>query len=94
MEAESMVHALEQIHDLLKSDGFLINIQPGERDTVASILAQHGIGAPEFTPLVRARISHVNGTPMSDYEPADEQAASTQPDSSVRSPVATSMRTI
>ncbi len=53
---------------------FLINIQPDERERVAAILAQHGIDAPEFTPLVRSRISHVNGTPMSEYEPADEQA--------------------
>jgi hypothetical protein len=28
MEPESMVHALEQIHDLLKPGGYLINIQP------------------------------------------------------------------
>jgi hypothetical protein len=28
MEAESMVHALEQIHDLLKPDGYLIDIHP------------------------------------------------------------------
>jgi hypothetical protein len=28
MEAESMVHALEQIHDLLKPDGQLIDIHP------------------------------------------------------------------
>jgi len=53
---------------------FLINIQPDERERVAGILERHGIAAPEFTPLVRARISHVNGTPMSEYEPVDEHA--------------------
>ena len=32
MQAESMVHALEQVHDLLKDGGFLIDIHPdGEK---------------------------------------------------------------
>jgi putative ABC transport system permease protein len=45
---------------------FLINIQPDERTTVEEILTSHGIESPGFTPLVRARISHVNG-----WEPGD-----------------------
>src|SRR5213075_562881 len=40
---------------------FLINIQPDERDAVGAALAAAGIEAPELTPLVRARITHVNG---------------------------------
>jgi putative ABC transport system permease protein len=31
------------------------------------MLVGAGVAAPPFTPLVRARISHVNGTPVADY---------------------------
>jgi len=40
---------------------FMINIQPDERDSVASILEDQGITAPAFVPLVRARMSTING---------------------------------
>ena len=53
---------------------FMINIQPHERATVDEILAEHGIASPGFTPLVRARISHVNGTPLNEYEAKDGRA--------------------
>ncbi len=53
---------------------FLINIQPDERATVEEILASHGIESPVFTPLVRARISHVNGVPLGEYQARDERA--------------------
>ncbi|HEY5624126.1 MAG TPA: FtsX-like permease family protein [Gammaproteobacteria bacterium] len=53
---------------------FLINIQPQERGTVENIVAEYGIDTPEFTPLVRARISHVNGVPLAEYVPRDEDA--------------------
>lgn len=53
---------------------FLINIQPAERERVAAILARHGVAEPQFTPLVRARISHVNGIPVNEYPAKDERA--------------------
>lgn len=46
---------------------FLINIQPAEREGVAAALVAAGAQTPAFTPLVRARISHVNGAPVADY---------------------------
>lgn len=46
---------------------FMINIQPHERDQVGEILGRYEIGAPTFTPLVRARISHINGVPVNEY---------------------------
>jgi putative ABC transport system permease protein len=52
---------------------FLINIQPGERDAIGTTLVAAGIPEPQFTPLVRARISHVNGMPVADYEAATER---------------------
>jgi putative ABC transport system permease protein len=53
---------------------FAINIQPHERDRVAEILQRHGIDVPQMTPLVRARISHVNGIPVTEYQARDQRA--------------------
>jgi putative ABC transport system permease protein len=49
---------------------FLINIQPAEREALGAVLVESGIAEPAFTPLVRARISHINGMPVEDYEAA------------------------
>jgi putative ABC transport system permease protein len=40
---------------------FMINIQPHELDSVASIFESAGITAPGFVPLVRARMATING---------------------------------
>jgi len=40
---------------------FMINIQPHELDSVAAIFDTAGIAKPEFVPLVRARMSTING---------------------------------
>jgi putative ABC transport system permease protein len=40
---------------------FLINIQPHERDSIAEIFQSEGIAAPRFVPLVRARMTEING---------------------------------
>ncbi len=40
---------------------FLINIQPDERSSIARIFTQAGIPAPRFVPLVRARMTHIDG---------------------------------
>jgi putative ABC transport system permease protein len=47
---------------------FMINIQPQELDSVASIFADAGIQAPKFVPLVRARMSTINGESVKDRE--------------------------
>lgn len=47
---------------------FLINIQPGEPDAIARTLARSGVERPPFTPLLRARISEINGKPLAEYE--------------------------
>jgi len=52
---------------------FLINIQPAEREAIGAALAADGIDAPEFTPLVRARMTHVNGQPVADYSASTER---------------------
>ena len=45
---------------------FLINIQPHETDAVAALLQTNGIEAPPFTPLVRARMTTINGESVKD----------------------------
>ena len=40
---------------------FLINIQPNEVDAMASFLAKNQIEVPSFVPLVRARMTTING---------------------------------
>ena len=47
---------------------FMINIQPQERESVANIFADVGIESPEFVPLVRARMSEVNGESAKEYK--------------------------
>lgn len=40
---------------------FLINIQPHERDSIAEIIRSDGIDVPEFVPLIRGRMTTING---------------------------------
>jgi len=41
---------------------FLINIQTHETDALQEFLRQRGVDAPELVPLVRARMTHINGS--------------------------------
>ena len=50
---------------------FMINIQPQERESVADIYRSAGIEPPEFMPLVRARMSTINGVSVKDREYPD-----------------------
>ena len=52
---------------------FLINIQPAERDALAAALVAAGVPEPRLTPLVRARMSHINGVPVEDFPAATER---------------------
>jgi putative ABC transport system permease protein len=52
---------------------FFINIQPEERDAIGAALAAYGVGEATFTPLVRARITHVNGRPVADFAARSER---------------------
>ena len=42
-------------------NSFLINIQPQERESIAEIFAARGVTEPSFVPLVRARMTTING---------------------------------
>jgi putative ABC transport system permease protein len=52
---------------------FLINIQPDERGSIAEIFQSEGIAAPQFVPLVRARMTEINDESVKTREyPADD----------------------
>jgi putative ABC transport system permease protein len=52
---------------------FLFNIQPADRDGVSAALVAAGVEKPEFTPLVGARITAINGRPVAEYRAATER---------------------
>lgn len=47
---------------------FLINIQRHETESVTNLFAERGIKPPRLSPLVRARMTHVNGTSVKDLK--------------------------
>ena len=47
---------------------FMINIQPDERDSIASIFAENGIEEPDFVPMVRARMRTINDVDVKERE--------------------------
>ena len=52
---------------------FLINIQPQERESINDIFAAGGVEPPEFVPLVRARMTTINGEDVKTREyPEDD----------------------
>lgn len=52
---------------------FLINIQPGEREGVESLLREIGAEAPDFHALVRARLTHIKGRDVDEIEAASDR---------------------
>jgi putative ABC transport system permease protein len=52
---------------------FLINIQPHEVDPMRDFLRERGIEAPPFTPLVRARMTKLNGRDVTQITFEDPQ---------------------
>ena len=57
---------------------FLINIQPAEREAIgATLVGCRRSRSRAFTPLVRARISHINGMPVDGLSGALPSAAAT-----------------
>jgi putative ABC transport system permease protein len=52
---------------------FLINIQPHEVDAMAAFLREQGLEAPRFVPLVRARLTTINGRDVTQIRFEDPQ---------------------
>jgi len=44
-------------------NNFLINIRPDERQSLDDFLTSHGLGQPAMYPMVRARMTAINGVP-------------------------------
>lgn len=55
---------------------FLINIQPGEVDALGQFFEDKGIPRPRFTPLVRARMTELNGQDITQITFEDPQGES------------------
>jgi putative ABC transport system permease protein len=50
---------------------FIINIQPDERATVSKFFTDRGLSAPVLAPIVRARLTAINGQPVAKLRFAD-----------------------
>jgi putative ABC transport system permease protein len=55
---------------------FLINIQPQEVDGIGEFLRSRGLDAPPFTPMVRARMTRLNGRDIDQIDFEDPQGES------------------
>ena len=45
-------------------NNFIINIQPDQRAAVENFFTRHGVAAPTLYPMVRARLTAINGVPV------------------------------
>ncbi|MGH8399959.1 MAG: ABC transporter permease [Gammaproteobacteria bacterium] len=53
---------------------FIINIQPDQRATVTHFFTSHGLPAPALYPMLRARLTAIDGTPIKDIHVQGERA--------------------
>ncbi|HZV55491.1 MAG TPA: FtsX-like permease family protein, partial [Rhodocyclaceae bacterium] len=53
---------------------FVINLQPGQRGAFTDFFATHGLSAPMLEPMVRGRLTAVNGRPVVPADFAEERA--------------------
>ena len=49
-------------------NNFLINIQPGDQDSIKEFFAENNLDAPRLVPLVRARLSAINDVAVDERE--------------------------
>lgn len=62
----------QQTLDANAPNHFLINIQPQERPSIESIFATNGVPAPNFVPMVRARMKTINDEDVKTREYPEE----------------------
>jgi putative ABC transport system permease protein len=53
---------------------FLIGVQPEQRAALESFFSEHRLSPPELFPMVRGRLSAVNGRPVSEQDYSEERA--------------------
>ncbi len=54
-------------------NNFMINIRPDERAPLLDYLQAHGIGRPVLFPMIRARITDINGVPAGKIQGLDDR---------------------
>src|SRR5690606_7903826 len=54
---------------------FLIDVQSDQAETVRTLATRHGDPAPELSPLIRARLTHINGEGTGRARPRQDTAA-------------------
>jgi len=54
-------------------NNFMINIRPDERAPLLDYLQAHGIGRPVLFPMIRARITDINGVPADKIQDLDDR---------------------
>jgi len=52
---------------------FLINIRPDERQGLQDYFVEHGVKEPRLFPMIRARMTHINGQPIGEMKFADDR---------------------
>lgn len=52
---------------------FVINIQPDQREAIAEEFRAAGLPAPQFAPMVRGRLTQINGQPIQTQKYADQR---------------------
>lgn len=62
----------QQTLDANAPNHFLINIQPQERESINEIFATNGVAAPNFVPMVRARMQTINAEDVKTREYPEE----------------------
>jgi putative ABC transport system permease protein len=55
-------------------NNFLINIRPEERFPLQNFLRSHGLGSPQMYPMVRARMTAINGVPSESLKQRGDSA--------------------
>ena len=53
---------------------FLVNIQPDQLEPLKAFFAQEGVAAPAFYPMVRGRLTQINGRAVSSLDYAEDRA--------------------
>ncbi|HSN70683.1 MAG TPA: FtsX-like permease family protein, partial [Steroidobacteraceae bacterium] len=54
---------------------FMINIRPDETEALTAFFEERGVQAPELVPMVRARLSSINGVAADDIDFGNDRAA-------------------
>ncbi len=53
---------------------FLLGVQPDQLSSVKAYFAERGLSAPELDPMVRGRLTAINGKPVAESDYGDERA--------------------